>query len=483
MSEDIKKTEPASNWFKRGSRGVIPSTVTYLGDGSFDCDARAQLIDKLVHYLHAQSVEAGDRLALVSTSSWLINLMLFATAELGVTLYPLDARLPRAWHQSLLEKADVDYLITHTGKATFEIGDLLMLPLASLKEPGASSRRRSEVALIIATSGSSGEPKGVMLEWKAIYNSALVVNRRLYLSATDCWLNCLPLFHVGGLSIIYRTALAGASMVLHEGFDAARVWRDIERYRVTHISLVPVMLVKLLEVAEGAPSEHLRVVLIGGAALDETLARRALAAGWPLFVTYGMSETSSQVATQPLTLVENIDAPIPLLEGMECSVVDDAGRATAGVGRIRLRGEMMMRGYANPHQRAGDGFDEDGWYTTGDMGICSSASGIQIVGRADEVIISGGENIQPRQVERLMQGCRGVNELCVLGVDDSEWGERVCVAYAGDSSEQQVEQWCRENIEGSLRPRLFVRLVQLPRLSNGKIDRNQLLAMVRSQMD
>jgi len=480
MSRDTEKTEPASHWLKRGFIGATATPITYLGDGSFDCDARAQEIDKLVHYLRAHSVGAGDRLALVSTSSWLINLMIFATAELGVTLYPLDARLPGAWHQSLLEKADVDYLITHNGEATFEIGDLSMLSLASLKEQGANSKSCSEVALIIATSGSSGEPKGVMLEWEAIYNSAVVVNRRLALGATDCWLNCLPLHHIGGLSIIYRTTLAGASMVLHEGFDAIHVWRDIERYRVTHISLVPVMLAKLLEVAEGAPSEHLRVVLIGGAALDETLARRALDAGWPLFVTYGMSETGSQVATQLLASAANIDAPIPLLEGMECLVVDDAGRVTNGIGRIRLRGEMMMRGYASSDQRAGDGLDDDGWYTTGDIGTCSAASGIQIVGRADEVIISGGENIQPRQVERLMQGCPGINELCVLGDDDSVWGERVCVAYAGDSSEQQVEQWCRDNINGSLRPRLFVRLVQLPRLSNGKIDRNQLLAMIRN---
>ncbi len=314
-----------------------------------------------------------------------------------------------------------------------------------------------------------------MLEWDAIYNSALVVNRQLGLGATDCWLNCLPLHHIGGLSIIYRTTLAGASMVLHEGFDAVRVWRDIERYRVTHLSLVPVMLAKLLAVAEGVPPEHLRVVLIGGAALDEALARRALEKGWPLFVTYGMTETGSQVATQSLTSVTNIDAPIPLLEGMECSVVDDAGRATDGVGRIRLRGEMMMRGYANPDQRAGDGLDDDGWYTTGDIGRYSAVSRIQVMGRADEMIISGGENIHPQQVEQLLHDCPGINESCVIGMDDPDWGERVCVVYSGDSSEQQVERWCRENIGGPLRPRLFVRLVQLPRLSNGKIDRQALI--------
>ena len=475
MGRETEKNEMVSHWFNRRSKCIAPPPVTYLGEDSLDCDAQTQTVDKMVHYLCAHSIETGHTLALVSTSSWLIDLMFFASSKLGVTLYPLDPRLPMEWHQGLLEQAGVDFLLTYNGSPAFEIDDLAMISLASLKEEGGSKKSRSEIALVIASSGSSGEPKGVMLEWDTIYNSAVVVNRLLDLGAKDCWLNCLPLFHIGGLSIIFRTTLAAASMVLHEGFDAARIWRDIERYRVTHLSLVPVMLAKLLEVAKGTPPEHLRVVLIGGAALDEALARRALEAGWPLFVTYGMTETGSQVATQPLTSVANIDASIPLLEGMECSVVDDAGRATDGVGRIRLRGEMLMRGYANSDQKAGNGLDDDGWYTTGDIGSYSAVSGIQVMGRADEMIISGGENIRPQQVEPLLHDCPGINEIYVIGIDDSEWGERVCVVYSGDSSEQLVEQWCRENIEGPLRPRQFVHLEELPRLSNGKIDRQALI--------
>jgi O-succinylbenzoic acid--CoA ligase len=399
--------------------------------------------------------------------------MIHASAELGVTLYPLDPRLPSQWRQGLLKNGGVDSLLVCDSNPSTDL-DVSDLSITALKIGGEVKKIGAGVPIVIATSGSGGEPKGIMLEWDSIYHSAMAVNHRLGLRATDCWLNCLPLYHIGGLSIIFRTVLAGASMVLHQGFDAMHVWQDIRRYQVTHISLVPVMLAKLLEVADDAPPEHLRVVLVGGAALDESLARRALDVGWPLFVTYGMSETASQVATQPLNSAVAIRDPIPLLAGTECSVVDAKGVLTNGPGQIRLRGEFLMRGYANPGHKAGDGLDDDGWYVTGDIGTCSVESGIQITGRADEIIISGGENIHPQQVEQLLRDCPGISDLCVFGIDDPEWGERVCVTFSGDASEQAVAQWCRERIAGVLRPRQFVRLEALPRLSNGKIDRHTL---------
>jgi len=363
----------------------------------------------------------------------------------------------------------VDYLLSYDEGVTPEL-DITTFTITPLHKHNI----KSDAAILIATSGSSGEPKSLMLGWDSIYNSAQAVNHQLNLASTDCWLNCLPLYHIGGLSIVFRTALTGASMVLHQHFEAERIWQDIRDYQVTHLSLVPVMLEKLLAITGDKPPEHLKVVLIGGAALNEGLAQRALANGWPLFITYGMSETGSQVATKALTTATEINTPIHLLEDMECSVVDKKGNLTNEPGLIRLRGKSLMQGYANPQHKKGDGFDEDGWYTTGDIGSYQPAEGITVIGRADEIIISGGEKIHPQQVERLMHAYAEIDDLCVIGVTDVEWGEKVCAIYSGKATEQKTELWCRENIQGPIRPRLFIRLVELPKLPNGKIDRHLL---------
>jgi len=462
--------ETLTYWFNIACTDQATSPVIHVDGASFDCVALSQQVEILIQFLRARTIGKGHTLALSTSSSWLFTLLMYASSELGATLYLLDPRLDTQLRKALLDRAGVNYLLTYEGNAVFEL-DITAFTITPLKQ---AQETESDAAVMIATSGSSGDPRGVMLGWGSIFNSARTINHQLDFGSSDCWLNCLPLYHIGGLSILFRTALAGASMVLHQGFDAECVWRDIKHYGVTHLSLVPVMLEKLLAVTDGAPPEHLRVAVIGGAALNEDLAQRALAADWPLFVTYGMSETSSQVATKVLTFAAEINTPIPLLEGMECSVIDENGKLTDKPGLIRLRGNLLMHGYANSEHRKGNGLDEAGWYTTGDIGSYQPAEGVKVTGRTDELIISGGEKIHPQQVEWLMQTCPEIDELCVTGVADAEWGEKVCVVYSGKATEQAIELWCRENIQGPTRPRLFVRLPELPRLSNGKINRHLL---------
>lgn len=469
--------ERATTWVR--PRPNHPRVVYLEGqwlDG-ITLDAR---IAELARHLRACSVHSGQLLACRTSSSWLIYLLLQATAELGAALYPIDPRLPEGHLQSLLEQSGADHLLRGDGAVGCDL-DLNALTVTPLKGCNTDQPEPSALALLIATSGSSGQPKGVMLEWPSILKSAQTVNHQLNLGTADCWLNCLPLFHIGGLSILFRTALAGASMVLHQGFDPTQVWQDLQHHRVTHLSLVPAMLAQLLDHSSSPPPQWLGVALIGGAALEENLARRALAAGWPLFVTYGMSETGSQVATAALTSADAINQPTPLLEGIECAVVDDKGQPTRDTGHIRLRGELLMRGYANPRRLGGDGLDPAGWYTSGDLGHYDHVAGITILGRADEIIISGGEKVHPRQVEQLLQPCPGIDELCVTGVADPVWGEILCAVYSGEITEQALEQWCRQEVTGPPRPRDYLRLSQLPRLANNKIDLPTVKQLVRSR--
>ena len=318
-----------------------------------------------------------------------------------------------------------------------------------------------DTALVVETSGSTGTPKGVMLTHGNMAAAVAASRARLGLEAGDAWLCCLPLRHVGGLSILYRCAEAGARVVLHDGFAADRVLAALATESVSHISLVPAMLAKLMEA--GPPPPGLRCVLVGGAALDGDLAGRAVAKGWPLAVTYGMSETASQLATLPGIGAGwepgRVGRP---LDGFEVSIGPD--------GRIRVRGPALMAGYADPQGSPGVGLDANGWFTTGDLGRLEGGE-LTVLGRADGALTSGGETFHPEEVERLLTRCPGIREAAVIGLPDPVWGDRVTALVVGDWTEEQVLAWCRETIPGARRPRAAVKVQSLPRTALGKLDR------------
>lgn len=333
------------------------------------------------------------------------------------------------------------------------------------------------VELFVATSGTQGEPKAVMLGGANLQAGVLASKSRLPLQAGDAWLACLPLYHIGGMAILYRCAEAGAAAVLHEGFDPQRVWNDLEKYRVTHISLVPAMLARLLDVA--APPASLKVALIGGGPLSAALAERARAAGWPICPSYGMSETGSQVATLcdlPQGWVPGqVGSPLP---GFEVEVVGEDERPTSGIGRIRIRGAAVMAGYG----RVGLGLDQ-GWFTSGDLGRIDAQGNLTVLGRHDDMLVSGGTNVHPQPVEEVLKRCPGVADAALTSVEDEVWGDLLVAAVVAETDDTVLENWCRNELTGTMRPRRFIRLSALPRNALGKLDRQALRDLVRQKLE
>jgi O-succinylbenzoic acid--CoA ligase len=315
----------------------------------------------------------------------------------------------------------------------------------------------ADVALIISTSGSAGQPRAVRLGNIQLDAAAAASNQRLPLGPGDLWLNCLPLYHIGGQSILWRCARAGASVLLHEGFNAEAVGRDLATQPVTHISLVPAMLARLLDL--GRPPPPLRVALIGGAALSRPLYERAIAAGWPLYVSYGMSETAAQIAT-------HAPADGPWHEGL-------AGRPMPGHeihigddGRIRIRGPQIMPGYLD-----GSGIDADGWLTTGDLGEIDSAGRLTVRGRADDMLISGGRNVHPQEIESCLAACPGVHDIAVTGRPDPVWGDLIVALVVGPVESAALLDHARRHLPSAALPRKIQRIDCLPRNAAGKLER------------
>lgn len=408
-----------------------------------------QLLDRA--QAQAQGVAPATLLAPQPASALELALAAYAASLLGRVLLPLGPALSAARHAALLQTAAA-------------------LPAG--------------IELLIATSGTQGEPKAVMLSDANLAAGVVASQAILPLKPGDVWLDCLPLHHIGGLAILYRCAGAGAAVLLHEGFDAQRVWDDLSSRNVTHISLVPAMLARLLDIAHGAlPPATLKYALVGGGALSAALAGRARAAGWPLCVSYGMSETGSQLATlfpvpedwQP----GSVGAPLP---GFEIRLAGKTGEAGGQTGIIQVRGPAVMAGYANSGRELGRGLI-DGWLTTGDLGKIDAAGRLHVLGRRDDMLVSGGTNVHPAEVEAQLLSCPGVDDAAVTALPDEIWGDRLVALVVGDAEPVRLDAWCRQHIAGASRPRLLRRVPALPRNALGKLERSKLRQMAQEAIN
>jgi o-succinylbenzoate---CoA ligase len=317
------------------------------------------------------------------------------------------------------------------------------------------------VALVIATSGSTGEPKGAQLSHAALAASARATHARIGREPDDKWLSCLPWQHIGGLQVLLRARLLDVPIEVHERFDVERVAAS----RATLVSLVPTQLLRLLDV--GVDLRRFRVILLGGAAAPEPLLERARDAGAPVVTTYGMSETAGGCVYDGRPL-----------DGVEVSIADD--------GRVRVRGPVVMTGYRLRPDLTAAVLSGDGWLTTGDLGETTADGTVRVLGRGDDVIVSGGENVVVGAVAEVLAGHPGVAEVAVTGVPDPEWGElvvAVVVARAGyQPTLQALREFCSSRLPPAAAPRGLVCVDELPRLASGKPDRLEVQQLAQATL-
>jgi O-succinylbenzoic acid--CoA ligase len=319
----------------------------------------------------------------------------------------------------------------------------------------------------------------VILSRRAFAASAAASAAHLGWQADDRWLLAMPTAHVGGLSIVTRCLAARKTVVLDTSsrFDAAATALRLEAQRVTLLSLVPTMLHRLLRLdPPWQPPESLRAVLLGGAPASSDLLAEAAARRVPVLTTYGMTETCSQIATQEYATRwqnprQNHGAGPPL-PGVEARIVPRTAGET--VGEIQVRGAMVMDGYLE-HPSP---FTEDGWLATGDAGFLDEAGRLHPLGRQGEMILTGGENVYPAEVEGALLEHPAVAAACVVGIPDEEWGERVAallVTKEGIASptDPTFESWLKKRLAPFRRPRLRRWVDALPLNPNGKVDRHR----------
>ncbi|MDJ0952520.1 MAG: AMP-binding protein [Acidimicrobiia bacterium] len=325
----------------------------------------------------------------------------------------------------------------------------------------------SPLHTVVLTSGSSGVPRAVRLTHDNVAAAVASSARQLGNTGDDRWLLTLPLFHVGGLSILWRSAAAGGSVVIHRSFRPRRVAAAIRAGEVSMASFVPTMLYRLLAVDPG-PYSGMRAVLLGGAAANRELVERGLDAGLPILQTYGMTEACSQVATVlPGEAVESLGTAGRPLPGITIATGE------AGVGEIVIDGPMVSPGYLGEPDRRGG-------HHTGDIGYVDDNGRLVVLGRVDDMVVTGGENVYPGRVAEVLSGYRNVEQVEVVGVPDPEWGQALVAIVVGeDISRADLEAWARERLSRHEVPKRWAFRQELPLQAGGKVDRAALDEIAR----
>jgi O-succinylbenzoic acid--CoA ligase len=451
-------------------------------------------VDRTAGRLAALGVGAGDHLGVVAPSRVSTVRLVHAAMRLGAVLVPLGPRLTARELRRNAETADVTTLVcTAETEAAVREAATDGVPVASVDDPAtdavtslaatepapfdAHEWDESDRLALLFTSGTTGSPKAVDLRLGNFLASATASAFRLGLGRDDRWLVTLSLHHTGGLVQIQRLALYGTTVVLRESFDAADVVADVARHDVTGISLVPTMLDRMLDAADGTPAfaDSLRTVLLGGGPAPERLVDRCRAREVPVSPTYGMTETASQIATA--TPEEAFDHPGTVgrpLYWTDLTVSDEDGETLpAGeTGELVVSGPTVAAGYYDDPEATAAAFGPNG-LRTGDAGRRDEDGRVWVLNRLDDRILTGGENVDPGEVVAVLRAHPAVDDAAVVGVPDDEWGQRVSalVVAAADVSADDLRAHCRTALADYKVPKAFAFADALPRTVSGTVER------------
>jgi fatty-acyl-CoA synthase len=420
-------------------------------------------------------VKKGDRVAWLGYNNPDMLVLLFALARLGAILVPLNWRLATAEHKAILADCTPQWIFFDS---EFEIqARALGIPVGALEEITNSKPEGSDTddVLIVYTSGTTGKPKGVVLAQSALrwngYNSIHAHD----LTREDHVLTVLPLFHAGGLNNQTLPALlAGATVTLHQRFDPGMWLADVAARKPTLSLLVPAAMQAVIAHPAWAATDlsSLRMLNAGSMLVPDSLIRAFHDHGVPVGQIYGCTET----------------APIATVLRKEDAVrkLGSAGKAAPHCdvklveGEVWVRGPNVMRGYWNDPVATAAALTPDGWFKTGDLARLDDSGFFWIIGRSKDVIISGGENIYPAELENVLADCPKIAEYAVVGVDDPKWGEAACACVVTSEmmDEAAVLKLFEDRLAKYKHPRRVAFLDSLPRNAMGKVQKHELKQLI-----
>jgi len=452
-------------WLQRAAGSAPTLTALQTPDGQLSYAELWRSARVAACEISRRGAGRGDRVAIALAPGIAFAQALHACLLLGAVAVPVDLRLTPAEREGIVSGASVliDEPLSedHCSEAPDGPSETWQSRVSSGSAAldGEVFHDLDAVCAVIHTSGTTSAPRPVELTYGNFLWSALGSGVALGVDPRERWLCALPLSHVGGLSILVRSAIYATTAIVHERFDTDRVLAALREDRVTLVSLVATTLARLLDAGLREPP-HLRCALTGGGPVPAALTSRACAAGVPVIETYGLTECCSQAATAPLAASHDAGAGVPLF-CTRTQIADD--------GEIVLSGPTLAR----------SALAADGHLHTGDLGRLDERGFLHVSGRKSDTIVSGGENVAPSEVEAVLEAHPAVLEAAVVGREDPRWGEAVTaivVAVPGASVEESA---LREHCAARLAPYKVPKRVQLvstplPRTRSGKLLRRDL---------
>ncbi len=443
------------------------------------CEKSKQVARKL----STLGIKRSDHVALLSTNSVDLIVTIHALSYVGAVIVMLNTRLTSVELMDQINRSDVHYVITsdeikHEKKLSF-------IPLATFSE--INNLPEKEVMLItefqldspftmMFTSGTTGVAKAVVHSYGNYWWSAIGSLLNLGHEEKDKWLLPLPIFHVGGLSVLIRGVIYGMTTVLMEKYSSEGAFNLIKERKVTIVSFVTLMLQHYIhQLGKDSSPSTLRCILLGGGAVPEHLLKKVKKKRLPLIQSYGMTETCSQIVTlsHEFALLKQGSSGKALFPAQ----IKIKQVANDKVGEIYVKGPMVFKEYYK-NKSANENSFIDGWFKTGDLGYLDGDGFLYVVERRSDLIISGGENIYPSEIEHVMEEIEGIIEVAVVGMDDETWG-KVPVAYVVRRDEKVnkslIQQYLIGKIASYKMPSKIIFINKLPRNASNKIMRHQLV--------
>ncbi|MBS1883495.1 MAG: o-succinylbenzoate--CoA ligase [Actinobacteria bacterium] len=426
-----------------------PERTALIADGAevtySELEAEASWVARR---LAAQGLRRGATAALTMHPRREQVVLVHALMKVGAALLPLSPRLTEAERAQIVEVVEPMVDLDDPGLLTQTEADLPML----------GEHDTDAICAYVLSSGSTGAPKPIGLTYGNFLWSAMGGAFNIGVDPADRWLCCVPLSHIAGLSIVIRSAIYGTTAVVHDGFEVERVARSLGEDRIAVVSLVTTMLSRLLDA--GADLSGPRAILVGGGPVPEAILAEALDRGATVVQTYGLTETCSQVTTL---------AP------------EDALRKLGSAGRpllsshVRIRdGEILVQGPTVAPGRC----DESGWLHTGDLGHIDDEGFLYVRDRIDDMIVTGGENVVPSEVEEVLLNHPAVVDAAVVGREDPEWQQAVTavvvLAPETEVTPDELRHHCAETLAGYKVPKRVELAAALPRTPSGKLMRRAL---------
>lgn len=409
-----------------------------------------------------------DNLKFVKTTIALWNL--------SAVPVPLNTKLLDAEIRSIIDDFDFKFIITDRSFADNKIvSEFTVINFDEIKTDSEtinlSLPEISDDAVVIFTSGSTGRPKGVVHTFSSLINSIENSNEILNQSIGDRWLASLPFFHIGGFQIVCRSLYYGCSIILPESLQTYDLAQAINNHKPTHISLVSTQLERLINI-KTKPDKSIKISLIGGGFIDDELIISSDALGWKSFRVYGSSETASLVtaisADEIKSKPESAGKP---LKKVNIQIGNDD--------EILVNSPSLFKNYLNDEVDTSSKFTDD-FFHTGDLGFIDNDGYLFIEARRNDLIVTGGENVNPLEVEKVLMEFDFIREVCVFPKTDKTWGQIVAAAVVPQNSscnEKRIKELLKERIAGYKIPKVFFFTDKLPRTILGKLEREKIRMM------